>query len=334
MIEILETPPLNTIQDLGRPGNRRYGVARGGALDRVALAAANILLGNEDGAAGIEVQLFPVRIRLGADSAVAITGAAAEARLDGRVLPPWWAVPIRAGQELSLTVPATGMQGMRAYLAFAGGLDVPVVLGGRGTQIRDAFGGLEGRALQAGDCLATCAAASFRFRDAAGFGACPPTEALPQAMHGQAGMDETVLRVIPASEYDQFDDTSHEAFWQEAFTITAQSDRMGYRLAGPVLRRTEPVEMRSHGIVPGVVQVPPSGLPIIQLADGNSAGGYPKIGVVLDGDLWRLAQAPPGRRLRFRRCEVTEARAAEQETAHYLTRLRRLSGYLRLGAVA
>ena len=138
-----------------------------------------------------------------------------------------------------------------------------------------------------------------------------------------------MLRAIPAAEYDQFDESSHAALWQTPWKVTAQSNRQGYRLAGNALQRTELVEMRSHGIVPGVIQVPPSGQPIIQLADGNSAGGYPKIGVVIEADLWRIAQAAPGNVLRFVSCTLEEARAAEREIAAYLTKLRRLAGYCR-----
>jgi allophanate hydrolase subunit 2 len=135
--------------------------------------------------------------------------------------------------------------------------------------------------------------------------------------------------VIAAAEYGQFDEASHDSFWNTPWKVTSQSNRQGCRLAGNALQRTELVEMRSHGIVPGVIQVPPSGEPIIQLADGNSAGGYPKIGVVIEADLWRIAQAAPGNVLRFVSCTLEEARAAEREIASYLTRLRRLADYCR-----
>ncbi|MBS0517085.1 MAG: biotin-dependent carboxyltransferase family protein [Proteobacteria bacterium] len=327
MIEILETPPLNAIQDLGRLGYRCHGVGRGGAMDRVALAAANALLGNDENAAGIELQLFPVRVRFAGDTVFALTGADCEARLDGRLLPPWWAMSAQAGQELVLSPPR---QGLRAYLAVAGGIDVPEVMGSRSTQMRDGFGGLDGRALAAGDRLAAFPAPAFALRDGAGLGALPASLALAAADCPQAQPGETVLRVIQAAEYEQFDAASQAALWQTPWKVTAQSNRQGYRLAGVALQRLEPVEMRSHGIVPGVIQVPPSGQPIIQLADGNSAGGYPKIGVVIEADLWRIAQAAPGSALRFVSCTLEEARTAERAVAAYLGTLRRLAGYCRL----
>lgn len=327
MIEVLETPPLNSIQDLGRLGYRCHGIARGGAMDRVALAAANALLGNETGAACIEFQLFPGRLRFDADTVFALTGADCMARLDGRLLPPWWATQARAGQELVLSPPR---HGMRCYFAPAGGLDVPLVLGSRTTQMRDRLGGLEGRALAAGDRLAVLPGPSFVLRDRAGLGALPAPLALAAADCPAARPGEIVLRAIPAAEYGQFDTASQRAIWETPWKVTAQSDRQGYRLAGEALQRTEQLEMRSHGIVPGVIQVPPSGQPIIQLADGNSAGGYPKIGVVIEADLWRIAQAVPGDALRFVSCTLAEARIAERATAAYLAALRRLADHCRL----
>lgn len=326
MIEILETPPLNSIQDLGRPGLRCHGIGRSGAMDRVALAAANALLGNVEGAAGIEFQLFPARLRFCADTVFAITGADCTPRLDGHLLPPWWAMAAKKGQELVLSPPRYGL---RSYLAVVGGIDVPPVLGSRSTQMRDGFGGLAGRALVAGDRLAALPAPPYTMRDGAGHGALPAPQALAGAAHDKASAGEIVLRAIAAAEHGQFDEASRTCLWSAPWKVTSQSNRQGYRLAGNVLQRTELVEMRSHGIVPGVIQVPPSGQPIIQLADGNSAGGYPKIGVVIEADLWRIAQAAPGNVLRFVSCTLEQARAAEWEIASYLARLRRLAGYCR-----
>lgn len=327
MIEILETPPLNSIQDLGRLGLRCHGIGRAGAMDRVALQAANALLGNGENAAAVEFQLFPARLRFHGDIAFALTGADCAARLDGHLLPPWWAMQAKAGQELVLSPP---QRGLRSYLAMTGGIDVPLVLGSRSTQMRDGFGGLDGRALAAADRLAVFPAPLFAMRDAAGYGALPASHALSAPKHAQASKNEIVLRAIVAAEYGQFDEASHASLWNAPWKVTSQSNRQGYRLAGSALQRTELVEMRSHGIVPGVIQVPPSGQPIIQLADGNSAGGYPKIAVVIEADLWRLAQAAPGNLLRFVSCTLEEARAAEREIAAYLAKLRRLSGHCRL----
>jgi biotin-dependent carboxylase-like uncharacterized protein len=326
MIEIIRTPPLNTVQDLGRFGYRRYGIGCAGAMDRVALAAGNLALGNDANLAGIEFQLFPVKIRFHSDIAIAITGADCAPTLGGRSLPPWWAVNVKAGQVLTLTSP---LSGMRSYLAVAGGIDVPVVLGSRSTHSRDGFGGFSGRPLRAGDRLATAPGVALQFRDSFGLGIQPADAVLKGGYHSWAGQDDITLRVIPASEYEQFDETSLRAFKTAAWTVTVQSNRMGYRLAGSSLQRTNPTEMRSQGIVAGVIQVPPSGEPIIQLSDGNSAGGYPKIAIVIQSDLWRLAQAAPGRSLRFSQVSLDEARAARAEQSKYLEDIGRLSNYCR-----
>jgi len=331
MIEIFHTPPLNTVQDLGRFGYRRYGIGTAGAMDRLALAAGNRALGNAQDAAGIEFQLFPVTIRFQKDGAIALTGVDCAATLDGRALPPWWVMPVQEGQTLKLAAP---VRGARSYLAVAGGIDVPEVLGSRSTQMRDGFGGLSGRQLTAGDVLAAGPHAPFRIRDPFGFGIEPAASALEPNLHDWSVDDDVVLRAILASEAPQFDDASLKAFKTASWTITAQSNRMGYRLAGPTLRRPDPTEMRSQAIVQGVVQVPPSGQPIIQLADGNSAGGYPKIAYVLQSDLWRLAQSTPGRKLRFSLVSLDDAARARQQVLQYLNDVARFSSYCRMRVTA
>lgn len=330
MIEIGQTPPLNTVQDLGRFGYRRYGIGTAGAMDRLALAAGNRALGNPQDAAGVEFQLFPVAVRFREDSAIALTGADCAATLDGKAIPPWWVMPVTAGQTLKLSAP---VRGARAYLSVAGGVDVPEVMGSRSTQMRDGFGGLAGRHLNAGDVLSAGPCPAFHFRDAFGFGIEPPESVLSPNLHDWASDGDVVLRTILASEAPQFDDASLKAFKTASWTITAQSNRMGYRLAGPTLRRPDPTEMRSQAIVQGVVQVPPSGQPIVQLADGNSAGGYPKIAYVLQSDLWRLAQSTPGRRLRFALVSLDDASRARQQVSQYLNDIVRFSGYCRIRGV-
>jgi biotin-dependent carboxylase-like uncharacterized protein len=317
MIEIRQTSPLNTVQDLGRFGYRRYGIGTAGAMDGLALAAGNRALGNAQDAAGVEFQLFPATICFQRDAAIALTCADCAATLDDKAIPPWWVLPVREGQILKLSAP---MRGARTYLCVAGGIDVPVVLGSRSTQMRDAFGGLSGRYLSAGDVLSAGPHPAFRFRDSFGFGIEPPESALTPNLHDWAGENEVVLRVILASEAPQFDDAS----------LTAQSNRMGYRLAGPTLKRPDPTEMRSQAIVQGVVQVPPSGQPIVQLADGNSAGGYPKIAYILQSDLWRLAQSTPGRTLRFSVVSLDDAGRARRQVSQYLNDLARFSSHCRM----
>lgn len=317
MIEILATGPLNTVQDLGRFGYRNIGVTTSGAMDPLALRAGNILLGNNEAEAGIEVQTFPFRLRFAVDGAVAVTGADCRAVLDGVPLPPWWALPVAAGQVLELSQPVSGA---RSYVTVAGGIDVPVVLGSRSTALRGDFGGLDGRALQTGDRLLACAA-PVPDLPVSGIGVVPPDIAL--AAHFPAP-DETgalILRALPSGEHDLFGRDAAR-FWAQYWKISAQSNRTGFRLSGDPIRPDEPVEMRSHGVVPGVVQVPPGGEPIIQMSDANTAGGYPKIAGVIEIDLWRLGQARIGSRIRLARSDVATAIAAEAAVAGWLADIR------------
>ena len=321
MIEILSASALASVQDLGRSGSLRYGVGTAGAMDPLALRVANLLLGNDENAAAVEVPIFPFQVRFSADCAFALTGADCAAQLDGRHLLPWWVHQARAGQELTLGLPQTGGQGSafrasRAYLAVQGGIDVPEVLGSRSTQLRGAFGGHEGRTLRQGDMLRFGAVDHLCPVD---FGLVPPAQALPLERDGMVA-----ARVLPAAEYRCFDEASRMAFWSGAWKITAQSDRYGYRLAGEALVPTATMEVLSHGIVPGVIQVPHSGQPIIQMRDAQPTGGYPKFGTVIEADLWRLGQAPIGSLVRFVECTWEEAVAALDETRAWLDQASRL----------
>jgi len=317
MIEVLSSAALATVQDLGRKGSLRWGVGTSGAMDNLALAAGNLMLGNDANAAGVEVPVFPFKVRFGEDCAFALTGADCAARLDDQPLMPWWVHQARAGQVLTLGLPRGGAQrGSRAMLCVAGGVDVPEVLGSRSTQMRGAFGGHEGRALKRGDVLR---AAGARQPCRTDFGLVPPALTLPLEVDGV-----TAVRVIPAAEYMGFEEASRAAFWACEWKITAQSDRYGYRLAGETLRPVAPMEIRSHGIVPGVIQVPHSGQPIIQMRDAQPSGGYPKFGTVIEADLWRLGQAPIGSRFRFVEATWAEAVAALDETEAWLDKVRRM----------
>jgi biotin-dependent carboxylase-like uncharacterized protein len=320
MIEVLATGALTTVQDLGRNGSLRYGVGTAGAMDTLALAAANVLLGNDENAAAVEIQIFPFQVRFTSDCRFALTGADCGAQLSGRGLLPWFVYRACAGQELTLGLPQGGAaagRGSRAYLALPGGVDVPEVLGSRSTQLRGAFGGYEGRALTSGDVLR--AAAQDAGAGPGGFGLMPPALDLPLVVDGM-----NAVRVLPASEYSRFSPGSQSAFWRGAWKITSHSDRYGYRLSGETLALIEPVEMLSHGIVPGVIQVPPGGQPIIQMRDAQPSGGYPKIGTVIEADLWRLGQAPIGSSVRFVETDWAEAVAALDTTRAWLDEARRL----------
>jgi len=316
VIEILTSHAFNTIQDQGRNGARRLGVSTSGAMDPIALETGNALLGNDRDAAGIEIQTFPFRLRFEADTTFALTGADHDATLAGATVPSWWCRRAKVGDILSIGAPR---RGARVYVTFGGGIDVPRVLGSRSTHLRAGFGGLEGRALQAGDLVPV----GGTQREAAGrfdFGVEPPDVAIA----GSGPSKDRVLRVrvMRAGEYDLFSEAMQAAFWSTTWKISARSDRGGYRLTGGKLTLDEPVEMRSHGVVAGVVQVPPAGEPIIQMSDANTAGGYPKMAAVIQADLWRLGQAAPGSLIVFSEVSYQDAVAAMTPVNDYLARLR------------
>jgi biotin-dependent carboxylase-like uncharacterized protein len=313
VIEILDDDSQATIQDGGRPGWRRIGVGASGAMDALALERANLLCGNDADLAAIEVPGTELRLRFLTSTRLSIAGADAPATLDGRALLPDATVPVEAGAELRLARPDSGTY---AYVAVRGGIDVPRVLGSRSTHLRGAFGGHEGRVLRRGDRLPIGAAVP----DNAG---CFALES-PRATLTLAGDTPGVthVRVLPAAEHDALDTAARAVFWETCWRISAQSNRAGYRLAGPALRLAAPREMRSHGLLPGTIQAPDGGTPIIQLADAFTAGGYPKAGAVIAADLWRVAQAPLGTALRFLRVDYAAALAAEDAFAGYRARTR------------
>lgn len=320
MIEIIETGPFNTVQDLGRPGYRDIGVSAGGAMDPLAVKIGNILLGNFDDAAVIEVQTFPFKMRFEARAAFAVTGADGQMLLDGRELLSWCTHVAAEGQVLELKQPP---QFARAYISLTGGVDVPVLMGSRSTALRGGFGGNAGRPLARGDRLKIGTVADALPLPASGIAVIEPAIALRDVF---APPIEGILqiRAIPAGEHGLFA-SDGEAFWSQTWRISSRSDRTGYRLSGEPIKPTETIEMRSHGVVPGVVQVPPGGEPIIQMSDANTAGGYPKVAGVIECDLWRLGQARIGSRLQFVRSTHAEARVVEQAVASYLEDIRQTS---------
>lgn len=328
MIEITCDTALATVQDLGRAGGLNAGVGCAGAMDPLALAAGNLLLGNDAGAAGIEMQVFPFQLRFTEACAFALTGADCAATLDGETLLPWWTTTARAGQTLTLSPPRAGAwRASRAYLCVAGGIDVPLVLGSRSTQMRGAFGGFHGRPLCRGDILR--AGPGGAHLPGGGLGIEPPALALPLALDATPA-----VRVIPAAEYHRYTKAAQDALWSTPWRVTPQSDRYGFRLAGPTLAPLAPIELRSHGIVPGVIQVPHGGQPIVQMRDAQPSGGYPKIGTIIEADLWRFGQAPIGSAIRFIRCGWDEAVAAGADVEHWLARTARLAALSRQHASA
>jgi antagonist of KipI len=320
-LRILRPGLLTTVQDLGRPGYQHLGVVVSGAMDALALRGANLLVGNDEGAAGLEITLLGPTIRFESEQLIALTGADLSPTLDGQPMPPHRPVAVRAGTVLAF---GAARAGCRAYLAVAGGLAVPLVLGSRATYLRAALGGWHGRALLAGDelpvgqptaasqqlrgvlALATASRAWAAARWTPGPLLCPRPQPVP------------LLRALRGPEYAQFTLASQQAFWRELFLLTPAADRMGYRLQGPGLTRATPPELLSSAVTLGTVQVPPGGQPIVLLADAQTTGGYPRLAQVITADFSALAQARPGQQLRFAEVTLAEAQAL------YLAQERRL----------
>lgn len=326
MIEVLRAGLLTSVQDLGRAGYRMSGVCAAGALDTLALHVANRLVGNPPNAAGLEVTAGPVSLRFTQTTRVALSGADFKATLDNTPVHAWWSFSVEAGQILRLHTPKIGM---RAYIALSGGIDVAPILGSRSTDLKAAFGGLNGRALKNGDRLPLGTPQTVQVLQIPAFGIKAPgwchfdrtniVEENKPSLHGAPCT--TTVRVMPGPEYACFTASSHESFWSEPWLITTSSNRMGYRLAGAELKRTKNIELLSHAVLPGTIQVPGNGQPIVLMNDAQTTGGYAKIGIVIQADLWRLAQARLASALRFTECTIAEARIAYADLQHYLAHI-------------
>ena len=302
MIDIINIAPQSSIQDCGRAGYRHLGVTTSGPVDVYAHQLANLLLANTKDCATIELSLGPSALLFTQTTWIALTGADFHAHLDGSPVWSGWRTQVFAGQTLHLR---GGQNGMRAYLAVDNGIQVPLVLGSSSTDLIAGFGGFEGRALRAGDKLSIL----------------PSSKALTIKGAYQQPWDNRV-RVMKGPEYGAFTPEAQNSFWQQAWHVTHDSNRMGTRLSGEPLNLAHPLELPSHGVIPGVIQVPPSGQPIALLADAQTTGGYPKIAVICSADLWKLGQARAGQTLRVIHVDATQAKAARNQWQHYFNCLR------------
>jgi biotin-dependent carboxylase-like uncharacterized protein len=291
VIRVLEPGALTTVQDLGRPGHLRYGIPPSGPIDRRAFVLANRLAGNGDNAAGIECTVLGPRLEFQAPGAFAVTGAALPVTLNGAEAPAWTTVAVKAGDVLKL---GPARAGVRAYVAVAGGLDVPLVLGSRSTYLRGRLGGLEGRALRRDDVLRVNPAAI------------PPIRRVrAPALPDLSG--PPVLRVVLGPQDDRFTEEGIAALLGSDYEMLPQSDRMGARFKGPRIGHRRGHDIVSDGIALGSIQVPGDGQPIALLVDRQSTGGYTKVATVCSFDIGRLGQVKPGQRVRFEALALADA---------------------------
>ena len=312
-VTVQRAGPLATVQDLGRAERRREGVSVGGALDLCAARVANLLVGNPEEAALLEITHGGLRLRFGDDRRVAWCGGAFSARLAETDFPAGRPAIVRRGEELEF---AAAERGCRTWLAIAGGIDVPLVLGSRSTDLRSGFGGFAGRALQDGDQISLGKVSS-------------PKPDAPRLASWSAPREWTqtaartpILRVVRGSEWDEFVREAETAFLTQPFTVSAKADRMGARLEGAELKRTNDWELDSEAVAPGTVQVAHDGQPIVLLGDCQTIGGYPKIAHVITVDLPSAAQLRPNDKVRFEEVTQAEASALFAERAKDLQRFR------------
>ena len=304
---------LTSVQDLGRTGFRQFGVSTSGALDSFALRVANLLVGNDEGAAGLEITLGGLQLRFEDERIVAWCGGEFEVQIGSRALRAGHVAHLQAGDELKFRLAQIGC---RCWLAISGGIDVPVVLGSRSTDLRANFGGLEGRRLRDGDVLPllTRPGSPIPATGVSSWSA-PHDWASPASRHPS-------LRFIRGVDWNRFNDVTIQRFTQHEFTVSPDSDRMGVRFDGSELKREDETDLISEAVAPGTIQVPPSGKPILLLGDCQTIGGYPKIAHVITVDLGIAAQLRAGDGVRFFEISLQDAHRLLMERERDLERFR------------
>ncbi len=299
---------LTTVQDFGRFGFQKYGVPVSGVMDTYAFVAANFLVGNESSDACLEITLLGPELKFLSDAHIAIAGADLSPTLNGDAVSCWQTLRACEGDVLAF---GPTRSGFRAYLAAKGGVDVPVMLGSRSTYIRGCFGGFHGRQLKAGDVIEVCK--PKRLLDS--------YLSMPPGLVPSYGREFTVEAVLGPQSYC-FTNRGVETFLSGVYTVTAESDRMGYRLDGPEVEQRSTTGFVSEAVPVGAVQVPESGKPIIVMRDAQTTGGYPKIAVITTPDISRLGQATPNDKIRFSKTSPSRAREKLLEYMKALNQMR------------
>lgn len=307
-VQVLTLGLLTTVQDSGRHGLRHLGVGCAGALDAFSLQIANLLVGNNAGAAALEITLAGPRLRFEGAARIALCGADIDAHVGELALPGWRPIDLPAQTELAI---GHCRHGARAYLAIAGGIDVPPVLGSASTDLRGGFGGLDGRVLRSGDRLALGSGDVI---------AANVIQIAPWWIDPTPDFDfdlPALARVLPGSDAM----SPPDALFAQAWQVSSRSDRQGQRLEGAALALVDTRERISEPVTSGTVQLPTDGKPIVLLADAQTHGGYPRIGHVVTADLPRLAQLRPGETLRFAPVTLAQAHAAWRAQRQRLQRI-------------
>ena len=304
---------LTSVQDVGRTGFRQFGVSTAGALDPFALRVTNLLVGNHEDAAGLEITLGGLQLRFEDERIVAWCGGEFDVQIGSRVLLAGHVAHLQRGDELKF---GRAQIGCRAWLAVSGGVNVPIVLGSRSTDLRASFGGLDGGALRDGDILPVGPAPGSPIpATSISSWTAPHDWASPASRHPS-------LRFIRGVDWSRFGDVTIQRFTNHEFSVSPDSDRMGVRLDGPELKREDETDLISEAVAPGTIQVPPSGKPILLLGDCQTIGGYPKIAHVITVDLGVAAQLRAGDRVRFSEVSLQDAHRLLMERERDLERFR------------
>jgi len=294
-VEVIKPGMFTTVQDLGRHSYRTYGISVSGAMDPWSLRLANILVGNDEGEAALEATMIGPKLKFQADGVIAITGGNLSPSINGKFVPMWKALRVRKGDQLDF---GSCQDGCRTYISFAGGISVPKVMGSRSTYLRANYGGYEGRALKAGDSV-PIGESRFHFDDLYGRKLLP--EYIPDYKSSRP------VRFIWGPQDKAFSKEVLETFTSTPYTVSNESDRMGYRLQGESLKHITGADIISEFQTAGAIQVPGNGQPIILMADCGTSGGYTKIGCIIGVDMPYIAQKKPGDQILFQAVDVTYA---------------------------
>lgn len=305
-IKIVRAGLLTTVQDEGRSGCMKYGFSQCGAMDMTALRTANILLSNDAGAAALEMTVTGIAAVFTQDCAICLSGARMEAWINKAPVRTNRVYEISAGDVL---ICGKIQDGVRAYLAVSGGIDVPEFLGSRSTDLKAKAGGFHGRKLRTGDEIKLLPHKKLEHID---------KRAVPEFIFSK----EICLRAVAGPQDFMFTKKDLKTFFGTEYSVSDKADRMGVRLNGTPLGGKSAMDIISDGIAPGSVQVPDSGMPIILCADRQTTGGYAKIATVISADMPLLAQALPGYRIRFKQVSAAEAESAAKESGKRLEALR------------
>ncbi|WP_191561517.1 biotin-dependent carboxyltransferase family protein [Metabacillus idriensis] len=306
-ITIKKSGLLSTIQDSGRYGSQQYGVIASGAMDTLSLRIANMLVGNHEHEAAIEMTLLGAHFEFQKDSLISICGGDMSPVLNDQPIRMRRPIIVKKGSILTFS---SAKLGCRAYVAVAGGFDVPEVMGSKSTYLRAGIGGFNGRALKNGDILSI---GEMSLQAKKQLEAYNPSLSLSEIDWSVSSeffpfqQQERHIRVIKGRQFDDFSEESKANFFSERFEITPQSDRMGYRMKGPVLKLDKEQEMISEAVSFGTIQVPSEGNPIVLLADRQTTGGYPKIAQIASIDLPFISQLKPGESVQFIEISLDEA---------------------------